>query len=142
MSKIKETPITVANSVIWNRGKSKETTQFLCESEGYNPSIMTHYQLEQLQLYEGWCAFCHNEYTKNLICILEEIIRQIYGPSAIIPNRFLGVFSLDHKDIKPLVARRAKHKSKHLPFHFKTQLNNVVTSLLVVVLLPVPSNFS
>ncbi len=44
---------------------------------------------------------------------------------ATIPNRFLGAFSLDHKEIKSLVAGRAKHTSKHLPYHFKTQLNDV-----------------
>jgi hypothetical protein len=76
-------------------------------------------------LYEGWCAFGHNEYTKNLLCVLEEITRRIYGPSATIPNRIVGVFSLDQKEIKSLVARRAKHTSKHLPYHYKTQLNDV-----------------
>ncbi len=86
---------------------------------------MTCYQLEQLRLFEGWCAFCHNEYMNNLLCVLEEITRQIYGPSATIPNRFLGVFSLDHKEIKSLVARRATHKTKHFPSHFKTRLNDV-----------------
>ncbi len=125
MLEVKESPITNAHSVIWNRGKSIRSRRFLFEPEGYNPSIMTCYQLGQLQLYEGWCAFCHNEYTKNLLCVLEEITRRIYGPSAMIPNRFLGAFSLDHKEIKLLVARQAKHTSKHLPYHFKTWLNNV-----------------
>jgi hypothetical protein len=89
-AEMKETPITVANSVIWNRGNSKEKKTVLCEPEGCNPSIMSRYQLEQLRLFEAWCAFCHNEYTKNLICVLEEMSRQIYGPSATIPNRFPG----------------------------------------------------
>ncbi len=104
MAEIKESPITVENSIIWNRGKSNQPKGFLVEPEGYNPSIMTGYQLEQLWLYEGWCAFGHNEYTKNLLCVLEEITRRIYGPSATIPNQILGVFSLDHKEIKSLVA--------------------------------------
>jgi hypothetical protein len=86
---------------------------------------MTRYQLEQLRLYEGWCAFGHNEYTKNFFCVLKEITRRIYGPSATIPNRILGVFSLDHKEIKSLVAHQAKHTSKHLPYLFTTQLNDV-----------------
>ena len=110
----------------WNKGNSKEKKHFLCEPEGYNPSsLITRRQLDQLRLYEGWCAFCHNEYTKNLLCFLKEITRQIYGPSATIPNRFLGVFSLDHKEIKLLVTRQATHKTKHFPFHFKTCLNDV-----------------
>jgi hypothetical protein len=85
-AEIKESSITVENCIIWNGGTSKEQ-RFLVEPEGYNPSIMSHYQMEQLRLYKSWCAFGHNEYTKNLICVLEEIARRMYGPSATIPNR-------------------------------------------------------
>ena len=60
-----------------------------------------------------------------MLCIPEEITRRIYGPSTTIPNRILRVFSLDHKEIKSRVARRAKYTSKHLPSHFKTRLNDV-----------------
>jgi hypothetical protein len=101
---IKESPIAVDNSIIWNGGTSKEQ-RFLVEPEGYNPSIMSRYQMEQLWLYESWCAFGNHEYTKNLICVLEEIARRIYGPSATIPNRILGLFSLDQTEIKSLAAR-------------------------------------
>jgi hypothetical protein len=123
---MKETPITEVNTVIWNKGNSKEKKHFLFEPEGYNPSsLITRRQLEQLRLYEGWCAFCHNEYMKNLLCVLEEMSRQIYGPSATIPNRILGLFSLDNRDIKSLVARRAKNKKTPSPYLFKTRLNDV-----------------
>jgi hypothetical protein len=67
----------------------------------------------------------HSEYTKNLICVLKEITRRIYGPSAMIPNKILGVFSLVQKGIKSLVAHQAKQTSKHLTYHFKTRLNDV-----------------
>ncbi len=50
-AEIKESPITVENFIIWNRGTSKEQKQFLVEPEGYNPSLMIRYQLEQLRLY-------------------------------------------------------------------------------------------
>jgi len=70
-------------------------------------------------LYEGWCAFGHHEYTKNLICVLEELVRRIYGPSATIPNRILGLFLLDQTEIKSLVAHRSKLTSTHLPSQFK-----------------------
>ncbi len=53
---------------------------------------MSRYQLEQLRLFEAWCAFCHNEHTKNLLCVLEEMSRQIYGVSATIPNQCLEFF--------------------------------------------------
>ncbi len=91
-AEIKESLVTVENFIIWNRGTSKEQKRFLVEPEGYNPSLMTHYQLEQLRLYKSWCAFGHKEYSKNLICVLKEITRRIYGPSAMIPNRILGFF--------------------------------------------------
>ena len=91
-AKIKESPIIDENFIIWNRGTSTEQKQFLVEPEGYNPSLMTCYQLEQLRLYKSWCVFGHNEYSKNLIGILQEITRWIYGQSATIPNRILGFF--------------------------------------------------
>ena len=92
-TEMKETPITEVNSVIWNKGNSKEKKHFLCEPKGYNPSsLITRRQLEQLRLYEGWCAFCHNEYMKNLLCVLKGMSTQIYGVSATIPNQFLGFF--------------------------------------------------
>ncbi len=40
-------------------------------------------------------------------------------------HQLLGLFSLDHKEIKLLVARQAKHKSTHLLYRFKTRLNYV-----------------
>ena len=43
-AEIKESSITVENSIIWNGGTSKEQKRFLVEPEGYNPSIMTCYQ--------------------------------------------------------------------------------------------------
>ena len=117
-SSMKESPIPVDNSIIWNEETSKEL-RFMVEPEEYNPSIMSRYQMEQLRLYESWCAFGYNEYTKNLICVLEEIARRIYGPSATITNRILGLFLLDQTEIKSLVAHRSKLTSTNLPYQFK-----------------------
>ena len=71
-------------------------------------------------MYEGWCAFGHHEYTKNLISVLEELIRRIYRPSATIPNRILGLFSL--LGLEALVAHRSKLTSTKLPYQFKFEL--------------------
>ena len=89
-AEMKKTPMTAVNSVIWNRGNSKEKKHFLSEPEGFNPSILSRYQLEQLRLFKAWCALCHNEYTKNLLCVLEEMSRQIYGPVHQFPTDFLS----------------------------------------------------
>jgi hypothetical protein len=45
MADIKESPITVENFIIWNRGKSNKPKRFLVEPEGYNPSIMWNFRL-------------------------------------------------------------------------------------------------
>jgi hypothetical protein len=92
IAEMKEKCITAANSVIWNKGKFKETQRFLCEPEGYNPSILSNYQNEQLQLYKAWCAFAHNEYTKNKLCVLEEISKKIMGPVQQYRTDFSGYF--------------------------------------------------
>jgi hypothetical protein len=47
---------------------------------------------------------------KNILCVLEAISRKVYGPNYTIPYRYLKAFSLDHKDIKSLVERRAENK--------------------------------
>jgi hypothetical protein len=108
--------IKVDNSIIWNEERSTEL-RFMVEPEEYNPFIMSRYQMEQLRLYESWCAFGHHEYTKNLICVLEELVRRIYGPSATILNRILGLFSVDQTEIKSRDARRSTLTSTHLPYH-------------------------
>jgi hypothetical protein len=51
-------------------------------------------------------------------------IKKNYGPSATIPNRFFGLFSLDHEEIKLFVDRRLKKKTTHLPFCYSISLNN------------------
>ena len=121
---MKESPIPVDNSIIWNEETSKEL-RFMVEPQEFNASLLTCYQLVQLRLYEGWCAFGHHEYTKNLICVLEELVRRIYGPSATIPNRILGLFLLDQTEIKSLVAHRSKLTSTKLPYQFKFELKEV-----------------
>jgi len=77
----------------------------------YNPADDSSFNFDQLRLYEGWCAFLHNEHTKNFLCVLEAIARNVYGPNDTIPYRYLKGFSLDHEDIKSLVEGRAENKS-------------------------------
>ena len=84
----------------------------------YNPAHDSSFNFDQLRLYEGWCAFLHNEHTKNLLCVLEAIARNVYGPNDTIPYRYLKGFSLDHKDIKSLVERRAKNQSSTQLYRF------------------------
>ncbi len=58
----------------------------------YNPAHDSNFNFDQLQLYEGWCAFFHNEHTMNLMCVLEAIVRNVYGPNDTIPHRYLKGF--------------------------------------------------
>jgi hypothetical protein len=109
-SKMKRTNIAPQDSVIWNRGKSNKKKYFIREHTRYNPADDSTFNFDQLRLYEGWCAFLHNEYAKNILCVLEAISRKVYGPNDTIPSRYLKGFRLDHKDIKSLVERRAENK--------------------------------
>ena len=118
-SAMNESPIHPEKSIILNENTSDEL-RFIVEPEVFDPTFLTRYQLEQLRLYEGWCAFGHHEYTKNLMCVLEELTRRIYGPSATIPNRILGLFSM--QSLEPLVAHRSKLTSTKLPYQFKFEL--------------------
>ena len=52
------------------------------------------------------------------MCVLEAIARNVYGPNDTIPHRYLKGFSLDHKDIKLLVERRAENKSSTKLYRF------------------------
>ena len=110
-SDMKRTKIAPSDSVIWNRGKSNKNKFFIREHTRYNPADDSSFNFDQLQLYKGWCAFLHNEYTKNVLCVLEAIVRKVYGPNDTIPYRYLKGFSLDHKDIKSLVECQAENKS-------------------------------
>jgi len=91
---------------------------FMREHSLYNPAHDSNFNFDQLRLYKGWCAFFHNEHTKNLMCVLEAIARNIYGPNDTIPHRYLKAFSLDHEDIKSLVERRAENKSSTKLYRF------------------------
>jgi hypothetical protein len=84
----------------------------------HNPADDSSFNFDQLRLYEGWCAFLHNEHTKNLLCVLEAIVRKVYGPNDTIPYCYLKGFSLDQKDIKLLVERRAGNKSSTQLYRF------------------------
>jgi hypothetical protein len=117
-SDMKRTKIAAPDSVIWNRGQSKKKKSFMRKHTLYNPADDSSFKFDQLRLYEGWCAFLHNEHTKNLMCVLEAIARNVYGPNDTIPYRYLKGFSLDHKDIKSLVERRAKNKSSTQLYRF------------------------
>ena len=117
-SEMKCTEISGPDSVIWNIGQTKKKKGFMREHSLYNPIHDSNFNFDQLRLYEGWCAFFHNEHTKNLLCVLEAIARNVYGPNNTIPDRYLKVFSLDHEDIKSLVERRAENKSSTKLYRF------------------------
>jgi hypothetical protein len=90
----------------------------MCEHTLYNPAHDSSFNFDRLRLCEGWCAFLHNEHTKNLLCVLEAIARNVYGPNDTIPYGYLKAFSLDHKDIKLLIERQAKNQSSTQLYHF------------------------
>ena len=96
----------------------------------YNPADDSSFNFDQLRLYEGWCAFLHNEHTKNLLCVLGAIARKVYGPNDTIPYRYLKGFSLDHKDIKSLVERQAENKSSTQLYRFNLRSHDLEDTII------------
>jgi len=97
------------------------------EHTQYNPTDDSSFNLDQLRLYEDWCAFLHNEHTKNKLCILEAIARNVYGPNDTIPHRYL-------KNVEP----RANLQLNCIVFIFVLMIRK--TRLLGKVLVAAPSS--
>ncbi len=49
---------------------------------------------ELLVLFEGFCIFGYREAYKNLLCILMEVNKTIYGNNGYVPDKLLDIFLL------------------------------------------------
>ncbi len=45
-------------------------------------------------LFEGFCIFRYREFYKNLLCILMEVKKTIYGNNGYVPDKLLDIFLL------------------------------------------------
>jgi hypothetical protein len=57
-------------------------------------------QKESLMLFEGFCIFCYREFYKNVLCILMEVNKIIYGNNGYVPGKLLDIFLLSCPGIR------------------------------------------
>jgi hypothetical protein len=57
-------------------------------------------QKESLMLFEGLCIFDYRKFYKNLLCILMEVIKTIYGNNGDVPDKLLDIFLLSSPGIR------------------------------------------
>ncbi len=92
----------MSEMAIWNKPKYK-SGPFLRGSQfpkGSDLSVITKKELDQLKLMEAFNAFWHNEYLKNMICILATLSQKVYGPNISIPDKLLKLYMLDDPNVK------------------------------------------
>jgi hypothetical protein len=52
---------------------------FLLEPKYYLSKDLSPHHIDELQVYKAWCHVGQNEHLKNIICILEQICKRVYG---------------------------------------------------------------
>ncbi len=57
-------------------------------------------QKEMLMLFEAYCIFGYREFYKNLLCILTEVNKTMYGNNECVPDKLLDTFLLSSPGIK------------------------------------------
>jgi hypothetical protein len=60
-----------------------------------------HSKKESLMLFEAYCDFGYREFYKNLLCILMEVNKAMYGNNECVPDRLLDIFLL----ISPVLSK-------------------------------------
>jgi hypothetical protein len=113
---------------------------FLLKPKYYTSKDLSPRHIDELQVYKAWCHFGQNEHLKNLICILKQICKRVYGKNVTIPKRLLNAFLLDTNEINKLVSRQADNTAKVFPYQYLTKLNgeDCVISGLAARLLQFP----
>jgi hypothetical protein len=63
-------------------------------------------QKELLMLLEGYCVFGYRDFYKNLLCILMEVNKTMYGKNDDVPDKLLDIFFLSSPGIRNHMNRR------------------------------------
>ena len=70
-----------------------------CDGHDFNIDIFTDevnaLQKKSLVLFEGFCIFGYREFYKNLLCILMEVNKTIYGNNGYVPDKLLDIFPFE-----------------------------------------------
>jgi hypothetical protein len=70
---------------------------------------------ESLMLFEGFCIFGYREFYKNLLCILMEVNKTIYGNNGYVPDKLLDIFLLSSPGIRNHMNRQVVAPDPELP---------------------------
>ncbi len=69
-----------------------------CDRHEFDIDIITDevnpLKKESLMLFEGFSIFGYREFYKNLLCILMEVNKTIYGNNGDVPDKLLDIFEL------------------------------------------------
>jgi hypothetical protein len=80
-------------------------------------------QKESLMLFEGFCIFGYMEFYKNLLCILMEVNKTIYGNNGDVPDKLLDIFLLSCPGIGNHMTRQVVAPDPVFPQSYQTILN-------------------
>jgi hypothetical protein len=80
-------------------------------------------QKELLMLFEGFCIFGYREFYKNLLCILMEVNKTIYGNNGDVPDILLNMFLLSCPEIRIQMNQQVVAPDPVFPQSYQTILN-------------------
>jgi hypothetical protein len=80
-------------------------------------------QKELLMLFEGYCVFGYREFYKNLLCILMEVKKTMYGNNECVPDKLLEIFLLSCPGIRNHMNRRVVAPDPVFPQSYQTIFN-------------------
>ncbi len=76
----------------------------IIKNEDYSPL-----QKELLKLLEGVCVFGYGEYYNNLLCILVDAYKTIYGIKTTVPKKLIDMLYMSSKQVTGHMIRRHKY---------------------------------
>ncbi len=79
---------------------------------------------ESLMVFEGFCIFGYREFYKNLLCILMEVNKTIYGNNGYVPDKLLDIFLLSCPGIRNHMNLRVVTPDHVFPQSYQTIINN------------------
>ncbi len=98
-----------------------------CDGYVFNIDVFTDevnaLQNESLVLFEGFCIFGYREAYKNLLCILMEVNKIIYGNSGDVPDILLNMFLSSSPGIRNHMNRQVVAPDPEFPQSYQTILN-------------------
>ncbi len=98
-----------------------------CDGYDFNIDIITDevnaLQKVSLMLFEGYCIYGFREFYKNLLCILVEVNKTMYGNNKDIPGKLLNIFFLSSPGIRNHMNQCVGAPDPVFPQSYQTILN-------------------